>query len=210
MWYSHRTPILLQWLYPSLIWHQSRSKKSIYLTFDDGPIPEITPLVLEILNQYQIKATFFCVGDNVVKHRNVLVEIIKAGHQIGNHTQHHLNGWNTDLNKYLKNIALCDQQLSGHIKPKSPSLFRPPYGKMSLGQIKRIRDSHKIVMWDVLSGDFDSALSREDCLQNTIKATQNGSIIIFHDSLKARNNLIYALPLYIEHCIKQGYEFKTL
>lgn len=208
MWYSHRTPYFLQWSYPSLIWHQSRKEKSIYLTFDDGPIPEITPLVLKILNKYEIKATFFCVGDNVRKHKYLFEEVIDAGHRIGNHTQHHLDGWKTKLSKYIDNVKSCDELL--YDSKEDVPLFRPPYGKISSRQIKILKKSYKIMMWDVLSGDFDQSLSPENCLNNTIKVTQNGSIVIFHDNIKARENLTYALPKYIEHFLKSGYQFKIL
>jgi peptidoglycan/xylan/chitin deacetylase (PgdA/CDA1 family) len=208
MWYRHRTPIILQWLYPSLIWHHSRKEKSIYLTFDDGPIPKMTPLVLEILQQYDVKATFFCVGENVEKHEDVLEEVIKAGHQIGNHTYQHLDGWKTSEKEYLDNVESCHQVIMDKIE--SQPLFRPPYGKSTRSQLQRLKNSYKIIMWDVLSGDFDESITPESCLKNTIKATQNGSIVIFHDNLKAKKNLTYALPKYIEHCLKSGYQFKTL
>lgn len=208
MWYRHRTPIILQWLYPSLIWHQSRKEKCIYLTFDDGPIPEMTPLVLKILDEYQIKATFFCVGDNVKKNKFLFEEVINAGHHIGNHTQHHLDGWKTAFNIYIDNVKSCDELLD-YSKEELP-LFRPPYGKISSRQIKTLSKSYQLIMWDVLSGDFDQNLSPENCLHNTIKATRNGSIVIFHDNIKAKDNLAYALPRYIEHFQRLGFEFKTL
>jgi len=210
MWYRHRTPSFLQWFYPSLLWHRSRSEKSIYLTFDDGPIPEMTPLVLGVLDEYQIKATFFCVGDNAKKHPDLLDEVIQAGHQIGNHTSQHLDGWKTDQDSYVNSIKICDDQLNQNFNSEQLPLFRPPYGKTTSRQIKQVKHTHQIIMWDVLSGDFDQSLSPENCLNNTIKATQNGSIVIFHDNVKAKKNLTHALPRYISHFKEQGFEFKTL
>ncbi len=210
MWYRHRTPAIFQKLYPSLIWHKPRGERAIYLTFDDGPIPEMTPLVLDILDQYQIKATFFCVGNNVKKHRAILQQVINADHQVGNHTQHHANGWQTSLGRYLKEVADCDLSLDHSTNSKPLPLLRPPYGKITPRQITQLKSSYRIVMWDVLSGDFDQSLSPEGCLQNTIKATKNGSIVIFHDNIKAKDNLTYALPRYIDHCLAQGFQFKTL
>jgi len=208
MWYRHRTPSLIQTFYPSLTWHKSRNEKNIYLTFDDGPIPEMTPLVLDILSEYDVKATFFCVGDNIIKHPDVFQRVIGDGHKIGNHSHHHLDGWKTPKKVYLENVATCQQTIID--RTAYHSIFRPPYGKASRAQLKKLQHTHEIVMWDVLSGDFDQSLSPEACLQNTIKATQNGSIVIFHDNVKAKTNLTYALPKYIEHCLENGYHFKTL
>ncbi len=210
MWYRHRTPTILQWFYPSLTWHRSRSEKSIYLTFDDGPIPEITPMVLNTLKQYDVKATFFCVGDNAKKHPELLSKVIEAGHRIGNHTSQHLDGWKTELDSYVHNIESCDEQLDQIKGSELLPLFRPPYGKIGSRQINRVKHTHQIVMWDVLSGDFDQSLSPEKCLHNTIKATRSGSIVVFHDNVKAKENVIHALPRYIDHFRELGFEFKTL
>jgi len=208
MWYWHRTPLLIQALYPSLTWHKSRKEKSIYLTFDDGPISEMTPLVLDILSVHEVKATFFCVGDNVDKHPDIFQQVISAGHKVGNHTHNHLDGWKTSKHDYLGNVASCQQAIADKVTYQS--IFRPPYGKASRSQLKQLMSTYEVVMWDVLSGDFDESLTPESCLQNTIKATQNGSIVIFHDNVKAKVNLTYALPKYIEHCLENGYHFKTL
>jgi len=208
MWYRHRTPALIQALYPKCTWHKSRDEKNIFLTFDDGPIPEMTPLVLNILSSFGVKATFFCVGDNIDKHPEIFQQLISAGHKVGNHTHHHLDGWRTSDNVYLKSVEAC--QLAITDKVMCQSIFRPPYGKATRSQLQQLQGTHEIVMWDVLSGDFDQSLSPESCLHKTIKATRNGSIVIFHDNVKAKVNLAYALPKYIEDCLEKGYQFKTL
>jgi peptidoglycan/xylan/chitin deacetylase (PgdA/CDA1 family) len=208
MWYQHRTSFILQSVYPSLTWHKSREDKKIYLTFDDGPIPEMTPLVLEILAGYNIKATFFCVGDNIDKHPAIFQQVVRAGHKIGNHTHHHLDGWKTSTDEYVGNVTSCREAIANNIAYEP--IFRPPYGKATRQQIKQLRATHEIIMWDVLSGDFDQSITPETCLLKTVKATQNGSIVIFHDNVKAKNNLIYALPKYIAHCLDNGYEFGLL
>jgi len=202
--YWHKTPQIIQWLYPNCTWHKSRDYKSIYLTFDDGPIPEVTPQVLSILNKYDVKATFFCVGDNVRKNPDVYGQVISNGHKVGNHTFDHINGWKHTNEKYINSVNRCKE-----IMPEA-TFFRPAYGKAKRKSLNVISKNYEIVMWDVLAGDFDPTLSENDCLQNTIKATRNGSIVIFHDSLKAQKNMLYTLPLYIEHFKNKGYKFKLL
>lgn len=204
--YLVKTPWLLKRLYPSLLWNNSRSSTCIYVTFDDGPIPIVTPFVLNILKQYQAKATFFCIGDNVKKHPDIFEQVENAGHAIGNHTFNHLKGWKTDDRTYLDNFLKADE-LAGS------NLFRPPYGRIKRSQIKLLREAKpglKIVMWDVLSGDFDINLSPEDCLRNVLKYTQPGSIIVFHDSLKAFDRLQYVLPKSMEEWSRRGWEFGSL
>lgn len=203
--YWHKNNVVLPWLYPSFIWHKSRKEKKIYLTFDDGPIPEVTEWVLHTLQSYQAKATFFCVGDNIHKHPRVYEKVKKAGHTTGNHTFNHLNGWKTSREVYLENISRC-RQVAG----EELHLFRPPYGKITRQQAALISHAYQIIMWDVLSGDFDQHLSPAVCLQKSVKYTENGSIIIFHDSLKARKNLEYVLPRYLEHFCSLGYTFEKL
>jgi peptidoglycan/xylan/chitin deacetylase (PgdA/CDA1 family) len=204
--YLVKSPFFLRWYYPSLIWNKARSGKAIYLTFDDGPIPDVTDFVLKTLADYNAKGTFFCIGDNIRKHPDIFKRLIAAGHRIGNHTYNHLKGWKTADKEYLNNFNQC-QTLT------SSSLFRPPYGRIKKSQIKAIKTLHpdiQIIMWDVLSGDFDIASSPEKCFQNVIRNTSNGSIIVFHDSLKAFERLQYALPKTLEYFQKQGYSFKTL
>ena len=201
--YLIKTPWLLKKLYPTLIWDSKPAGRCIFLTFDDGPIPVVTPYVLNILKQYQAKATFFCIGDNVSKHPGVFKQVKKDGHTIGNHTFNHLKGWVTENETYLQNFKQADRQLN-------TPLFRPPYGRIKRKQIsllKNARKDLKIIMWDVLSGDFDINLSPKDCLKNVLKHTEPGSIIVFHDSEKAFKRLEYVLPRALEAWSKQGYEF---
>lgn len=188
---------------PSAVWRKCATEKKLYLTFDDGPIPELTPWVLDILKQHSIKATFFCVGDNVNKHPELYARILNEGHSVGNHTYNHVNGWNTDTNEYLENTEKCAQL----VKSK---LFRPPYGKLKPTQIKRITANYSIIMWDILSGDYDKNITPERCLLNVINNIRNGSIIVFHDNIKAKDNLQYTLPKFIEYALEKGYDFGTL
>lgn len=204
--YLVKTPFWLRWLYPSLIWRKSKKDKEIYLTFDDGPIPVVTPFVLDTLKKYDAKATFFCIGDNIHKHPAIFKQVISDGHQIGNHTFNHLKGWNTGVEEYTRNMLKC-QELT------QTDLFRPPHGRIKKGQIKELRtriDGLQIIMWDVLSGDFDLNLQPEKCLQNVIRNTEDGSIVVFHDSLKAQPRLEYALPKALEYWKERGYRFSTL
>ncbi len=204
--YLVKTPWLLKKMYPQLIWDGDKSNRTIYLTFDDGPIPFVTPFVLNILAQYNAKATFFCIGDNVTKHTEIFENVKAAGHAIGNHTFNHLKGWDTDDEAYLQNFIKADELLQ-------TSLFRPPYGRIKRSQIKLLKQCKpdiKIIMWDVLSGDFDVNLSPEKCLQNVLKYTEPGSIIVFHDSLKAFDRLEYVLPRAMEVWSKEGYNFSCL
>jgi peptidoglycan/xylan/chitin deacetylase (PgdA/CDA1 family) len=207
--YLVKTPWLLKKFYPqTLIWNKPRDKKIIYLTFDDGPIPIVTPFVLETLKKFNAKATFFCIGDNIIKHQDIFIQLKADGHAIGNHTFNHLNGWNSDDKSYIDNILKC-QELT------QTNIFRPPYGRIKKSQIKllnqlKIEQNLKIIMWDVLSGDFDTQLSPEKCLKNVCKHVQSGSIVVFHDSLKAQKKLEYVLPKALKLWRDNGYDFKTL
>jgi peptidoglycan-N-acetylglucosamine deacetylase len=203
--YWHKNNFLIKQLYPSFIWNKPTHIKDIYLTFDDGPIPDVTEWVLEQLAVYQAKATFFCVGDNIRKYPLVFEKVKQGGHNIGNHTYHHLNGWKTPAAEYFKNVAAC-QQVAGI----PVNLFRPPYGKITRKQAAHIRLTHQIIMWDVLSGDFDQQLPAQICLRKSIQHTEKGTIIIFHDSLKAWKNLKEVLPAYLAHFSNLGYSFQRL
>ncbi|QSE97175.1 polysaccharide deacetylase family protein [Fulvivirga lutea] len=203
--FFHRTPRFVQQLYPSLIWRKKTKDKILFLTFDDGPIPSLTEFILNTLQENHIQATFFCVGGNLKKNRTIAVRAIEEGHQLGNHTFNHLNGWKNSASDYLNNIVECEREL--HSLDQNKGLFRPPYGKLKRSQIKLIKKNHKIIMWDVLSGDYSKSISPKDCLYNTIKATNRGSIVLFHDNVKAEKNIRYALPRYIEHYQKKGYSF---
>lgn len=201
--YLVKTPALLKWFYPGLIWNKSRTEHVIYLTFDDGPIPEVTPFVLSTLEKYHAKATFFCIGDNVQKHPEIFEAVKAAGHTIGNHTFNHLRGWDTADDVYLENTAKCNELVTA-------KLFRPPHGRAKKSQLAILKKQYEVIMWDVLSGDFDLALSPQKCYQNVIDKSSNGSIVVFHDSLKAWPRLEYTLPKALEYWQNKGYLFKSL
>lgn len=209
MSYLHKTPAYIQWLYSGIKWRKKSGKKLLYLTFDDGPVPEATPEILKILAERGVKASFFCVGDNVRKNPDLFLRIIKEGHVVGNHTYNHINGWKTDLQEYLKNVAACKKAME--IVNIKSCLFRPPYGKIKRNQIYALKKAgYEVIMWDVLSGDFDKNLTAEDCLRKTVKSTSDGSVIIFHDSIKAIEKVRQVLPVYIEHFQSKGFSFATL
>jgi peptidoglycan/xylan/chitin deacetylase (PgdA/CDA1 family) len=206
--YFFRNPFFLPWLYPGLLWRMPSTEKKLYLTFDDGPIPGPTEFVLDLLNRTGTKATFFCIGDNVKKNPGIFRRIMAEGHAVGNHTFHHLSGWKTGVADYVANVSMCDDVIrdSGY---SQPTMFRPPYGRITRRQIASLA-SRRIVMWDVLSNDYASSLAPEDCLRGSKAATRPGSIVVFHDSLKAEKNLTHVLPKYIDHFLKQGYTFHLL
>ncbi len=205
--YLIKTPFWLRALYPNCTWKIPSKEKVIYISFDDGPHPEATPFVLEILKQYNAKATFFCIGNNVLKHPNVYESILQQGHRVGNHTYDHLNGWKTDLATYIENIKDAANLIES-------DLFRPPYGRVTRKQIRTIQSDPNcpkhIIMWDVLSGDFDLNLTGEDCAKNVIQNTAPGSIIVFHDSQKAWDRMSVALPLVLAYFSKLGYQFEFI
>jgi len=201
-----KTPWIVKQLYPKLLWNKPRSGNRIFVTFDDGPIPIVTPFVLKILQEHNAKATFFCIGDNVNKHPDIFEQVKNAGHAVGNHTYNHLKGWATEDQTYLDNFLKCDEAVHSN-------LFRPPYGRIKRSQIKLLQEARpelQIVMWDVLSGDYDASLKPEDILRKVLKHTQPGSIILFHDSLKAFDRLEYVLPRAMEEWGKRGYSFDVL
>jgi peptidoglycan-N-acetylglucosamine deacetylase len=202
-----RVPSILPFFFKSYLWRKSTEEQTIYLTFDDGPVPEATPYVLEILRQYEAKATFFCVGDNIRKHPQILADIVEQGHQVGNHTYNHLNGWKHNVVDYLDNVAQC-----ADILPSAVKFFRPPYGKLSPKQSEEVKKifGYQIVMWDLLTYDFDTRLSPEKCLQKAKKYTRNGSIVVFHDSIKSIDILQQILAQYLEWATTQGYKFGIL
>ncbi|MCO5255843.1 MAG: polysaccharide deacetylase family protein [Lentimicrobium sp.] len=202
--YLSKSPTLLRILTrKNLVWSIPEAKKEIFLTFDDGPVPEITPGVLSILSQYGAKATFFCVGDNVRKNPGVYQQVLDAGHATGNHTFSHLNGWKTPLPEYLGDIENC----SNYVKS---SLFRPPYGRIRPSYIPYLRKDYRIIMWSVITGDFDREASPEKILDNALRFTTGGSIVVFHDSLKAADRMFYALPRFLETFSNKGFTFPVL
>jgi len=209
--YLVKTPSLIKILFKNWIWSFSKKEKVIYLTFDDGPTPEITEWTLNQLHKYNAKATFFCIGKNIEEKPNVFQQIIKDGHRIGNHTNNHLNCLNTTTTNYIENIDLAEKSIQKEVKNKSNKLFRPPYGKLKFKASKLIRNKgYKIIMWDVLSADFDLSISSEKCLQNVLKNAKSGSVVVFHDSLKASAKLKFALPKVLEHYTNKGFRFKSI
>ena len=206
----HKTPSLIQKLLPSLRWRENPEKKTIYLTFDDGPIPELTPKILQILSTHNAVATFFCVGDNISKHPEIFKQVVSAGHTVGNHTYNHVKGWKLNSQDYLENIDLCQAKIDELSNPNK-KIFRPPYGQIKPSQANKLkRSGFKIIMWDVLSKDYETNLNHEKALNAIIKATRSGSIIVFHDNIKAQNNVLTLLPLYINHFKKKGFKFESL
>jgi len=179
--------LLLKAIFGSLVWNIQTKDPLLFLTFDDGPIPEVTPWVLDQLEAAHAKATFFCIGDNVRKHPEIYRAVLEKGHAVGNHTFHHLNGWKTTNEEYFADTEKCSRLV------QSP-LFRPPYGKIKPGQVSKLKSDYKIIMWDVLSKDYDQSLSGEACLKRVIRNAGPGSILVFHDSLKAKDRLEFALP----------------
>lgn len=201
--YLVKTPQFIQSCFPNFTWRIPTQEKVLYLTFDDGPIPEVTPWVLEHLAAFGAHATFFCVGDNIRKHPDVFRQVLDAGHAIGNHTYNHLNGWSSDNLPYFHNIRHC-----AHLT--RTVLFRPPYGRLKPKQAQFLQRHYRIIMWDVLSGDFDERLTPEQCFENVAGNATSGSIVVFHDSMKAAERLNYALPRVLAHFKERGYRFEAL
>lgn len=194
---------LLKALYPKAVWNLSGSEKTIYLTFDDGPIPELTEWVLDELNKYQAKATFFCVGANILKNKTVFNKILENGHVAANHTMHHIKGFKTEFNTYLQEVDECETLTQ-------TKLFRPPYGQIKRVQYKAlIEKGYQVIFWDVISYDYEK-IKPEQVLKTVLKFTKPGSIVLFHDNIKAEQNLKFALPLFLEHFSKHGYQFKSI
>jgi peptidoglycan-N-acetylglucosamine deacetylase len=206
MFYLVKTPWLVKKLiYPAYIWHLPSKEKKIYLTFDDGPHPVATGFVLDQLKKFSARATFFCLGKNVLAHPDIYRSILSQGHATGNHTHDHPNGWRVEDDLYFRNIALAAKYIDSN-------LFRPPYGRITRFQAKQVmeRMGMKLVMWSVLSGDFDKKLTLEDCFRNVATATGPGSIIVFHDSEKSLPTLRYVLPKVLEHFSSSGYAFEKI
>ena len=205
----YRTPSILPWIYPSLVWRMEEAGKNLFLTFDDGPVPGPTEFVLEEMAKHCIKATFFCIGDNIRKYPRIFTSIIAHGHTVGNHTVNHMNGWKTSTVDYLSNVRAFDPIAAKAGLQAPAALFRPPYGCITRSQIKALSD-YRIVMWDVLSQDYRHTLPPEHCLKQTIRACRPGSVIVFHDSYKAQRNMEFTVPRLIDHFGGLGYGFKAI
>jgi peptidoglycan/xylan/chitin deacetylase (PgdA/CDA1 family) len=201
--YLTRTPRTVRSFFREVVWNVPGTCKDLYLTFDDGPIPEVTPWVLDTLAEHDAKATFFCIGANCAANPDILDRIRREGHAVGNHTYDHLPGRKTPLRTYLRNVIRC-QEFTG------TRLFRPPYMSLTLAQGRALRSRFEVVLWDVLSGDFDADIDGVKCLENVLAAVRPGSIVLFHDSLGAEERVRYALPRTLEHFAKQGFRFRAL
>lgn len=201
--YSVKSPSLLRYFSKDLLWKIDTKEKVIYLTFDDGPVPVVTEKILDILKHYHAKATFFCLGKNVENHPSLFQRIQMEGHAVGNHTYNHVNGWKISLFSYLKNVILTEKVFEA-------KLFRPPYGKITPAQIRLIKKRYRIVMWHVISYDYDASISSEKCLENVVQNAREGSIVLFHDSVKASPNVYYALEGTLKYFSSLGYEFHPI
>ncbi len=219
-----KTNRFVKWIFPNYVWDIPNNENKVFLTFDDGPTPEITEWTLEQLKKYDAKATFLCIGNNIEKHPEIFQKVIDEGHAIGNHTFDHLKGWETNTDKYVEDVSLCQSQILNPTRVEDersgakshsndseqakqiPNLFRPPYGKIKPSQSRALRKlGYKIIMWDVLSYDFEQTITPEKCLDNVLKNTVSGSIIVFHDSLKAEQNLRYVLPKTLAFLKEKGF-----
>ncbi|HEX8041285.1 MAG TPA: polysaccharide deacetylase family protein [Chryseosolibacter sp.] len=205
----HRTPFFLPLFYPTLTWRKDSARKSLYLTFDDGPVSGPTEFVLDTLSRASASGSFFCLGDNIRKYPAIFRRILEEGHTVGNHTFSHLNGWRTPLGKYVSDVQAFEVVARESGLEKKTALFRPPYGRITGRQIRGLTD-YDIIMWDVLSQDYNPRLLPEQCLRRTIKACRPGSIVVFHDSYKSEKNMEYTLPRVLDHFGGLGYSFEGL
>lgn len=201
-------PGIIKFFFPSLLWSYPTDKKKVFLTFDDGPMQGITYWVLTQLKNHDAKATFFMVGENVERYPALVNSVMNDGHAIGNHTLNHINGWKVSNQEYIENIKKCDSALTK--QEVRSRLFRPPYGRVNPFLIRRIQRNHRIVMWDLLSKDYSSKYAPEILLDKLIRFTHSGSIVVFHDSLKAEQNLRYILPQYLEFLTEKGYQMESI
>ncbi|WP_298116632.1 polysaccharide deacetylase family protein [Flavobacterium sp.] len=201
---------IIKKLFSNYVWEIPNNENKVYLTFDDGPTPDITEWTLNQLKEYNAKATFFCIGDNVRKYPEIFEKVVNEKHSIGNHTFNHLNGWKTSTSEYIENANRCDKETQNS-KLETRNLFRPPYGKIKPSQSKILRKlGYKIIMWDIISYDFDATISKEQCLENVLKNVKSGSIIVFHDSKKAFSNLEYTLPRTLKFLKEKGFIFEKI
>lgn len=206
----YKTPNLLKLISKDLVWNISTNNKEIYLTFDDGPIPKLTEYVLDTLNEFEAKASFFCVGENIYKYPDICQKIVEKGHILGNHTYNHLKGWSSKNEHYFENVEKCNNYISNYQEAVQKSLFRPPHGQITINQINHLKDKYKIIMWDILAYDFNTNHSPQKSLTKIIQQTQPGSIVVFHDNYKAEEKMKYMLPGYIKHFKERGFTFKKI
>ncbi|MCB0382658.1 MAG: polysaccharide deacetylase family protein [Psychroserpens sp.] len=205
-----KTPLVAKKMFPNYVWDIPTQAKELYLTFDDGPTPEITNWTLDTLKQFQAKATFFCIRNNIEKHPDIFKKIVDEGHSIGNHTAHHVKGWKTKTKAYVSDVLETETHIK-KLQSKRSHLFRPPYGQIKPKKGKELMAlDYKIIMWDVLSFDWQKEISEEECYKNVITKSKEGSIVVFHDSIKASKNMMYALPKVLEYFSEEGYQFKAL
>jgi peptidoglycan/xylan/chitin deacetylase (PgdA/CDA1 family) len=198
-----RPPQVFRQVYPGATWRMSRTEKKVYLTFDDGPVPGVTTEALSILKRFDVRATFFCVGENVQRNPEIFKAVVEAGHSVGNHTMHHMDGWKNSWRNYMRDIKECSALFQ-------TTLFRPPYGHMRRSHFKTLSQRCKVIMWDVLTCDFDKTYAKEHCLELALMYSRPGSIVVFHDSEKAKERMLYTLPRYIEEMKARGFEFAAL
>jgi len=201
--YLVKTPALLKPLAKDLLWHVETAQREVYFTFDDGPTPGVTEATLDLLKQYNAKATFFCLGKNTEANPELFSRIALEGHAIGNHTYDHPDGWKTSQITYLRSVLRAKQTISS-------KLFRPPYGRIMPAQVSALKNHFQLVMWDVLSADFDNANSPQQCYENVVNNATPGSIVVFHDSMKASTNMLYALERSLDYLSRDGYIFRAL
>lgn len=207
--YSIRTPFFLRLFYPNAVWRVPTRNKEMFLTFDDGPTPGVTEKVLEILDQHNAKAVFFCIASKALEHPELVTEILKRGHRVGNHSWSHPDGWKVSAAEYLSDVKVAEDCLRG-IPGTEPEFFRPPYGHISRHLLGRLCTNHKVIMWDVMPGDFDERKTSDRCLSQAIAKSRQGSILVFHDSLKAESRLLPLLPKFLAHFVGQGFNFPLI
>ncbi|WP_192825151.1 polysaccharide deacetylase family protein [Rufibacter sp. LB8] len=207
----HQTPFFLPWVFPKIWWKRPVTGKVVFLTFDDGPIPEVTEFVLEQLELFKAKATFFCVGENLDKYPHIAQKVVAQGHTLGNHTYHHVKAWQNTMAAYQQEVLACQVAID-KISPTvgSQKLFRPPHGQLTFKNLRMLEKDFQVVLWSALSYDFDATLPPEICLQKTLAAIKPGAIVVLHDSLKAEKNLRYVLPRLLAHCQKLGYSLQAV
>lgn len=198
-----RPPQMFRQVYPGATWRMAHNEKKIYLTFDDGPVPGVTTEALSVLKKYDVRATFFCIGENVQQHPDLYQQIIEEGHVVGNHTMRHVDGWKNSWFDYMRDVKECSAVVDSN-------LFRPPYGRMRRSQFQTLSRRCKVIMWDVLTCDYDASYAPEHCLELALMYSREGSIVVFHDSAKARSRMLYALPRYIEVMRERGFEFGVI